>query len=38
MNFLMALMAFLLGGLFVIVLEVNKLDSFLDGIRNLFNT
>lgn len=37
MNFLVAVMAFLLGAVSLIVLEVNKLDSFLDGFRDLFN-
>jgi hypothetical protein len=38
MNFLVAVIAFLLGAVSLIVLEVNQLDSFLDGIRDLFNT
>ncbi len=38
MNFLVAVVAFLLGAVSLIVLEVNKLDSFLDGFRDLFNT
>lgn len=33
MNFLVAAVSFLLGGLTVIVLEVYKVVSFFDGIR-----
>ena len=35
MNFLVAVLAFLLGGLSVIALGVSKVNSFLDGIRDL---
>ncbi len=35
MNILVALMAFLLGGLTVIALGVSKVNSFLDGIQDL---
>ncbi len=35
MNWLIAVMAFLLGGLSVIALGVSKVNSFLDEIRDL---
>ena len=35
MNFLVAAIAFLLGGLSVIALGVNEVNSFLDEIRDL---
>ncbi len=35
MNFLAALTAFLLGGIAVIALGVSRVNSFLDGIRDL---
>ncbi len=37
MCFLVAIIAFLLGGVTVIALEINELESFLDGILNLFS-
>jgi len=37
MCFLVAIIAFLLGGVKVIALEINELESFLDGILNLFS-
>ena len=35
MDYLVAAIAFLLGGLSVIALGVNKVNSFFDGIRDL---
>jgi hypothetical protein len=37
MNFLVAIIAFLLGGVTVIALEVYEVDSFLDAIREFLS-
>ena len=37
MNFLIAAIAFLLGGVTVILIEIFKLDAFLTGIRDFLS-